>query len=141
MSERSLDSDFSSDLSLVIPNSRSGAQFARKRLAEYLRTCAVEPLRLREDVLLATGEALANAAEHGYRVRGTISLRVRITAERIEVHVTDDGQGFTPRPRHAGTNPYAPRGFGIHIMRTLMDSVEFHDNGRHVRLIKERSTR
>jgi anti-sigma regulatory factor (Ser/Thr protein kinase) len=125
-----------SDFSLAVANSRSAAQFARRQFAGYLSRCAIEPPSLAEDILLAVGEALANAAEHGFRPDGTLSLSAAISAGRIKIRVADDGHGFAPRPHGAEENPYAPRGFGIHIMRTLMDSVDFHDDGRQVVLVK-----
>ena len=128
--------DAEGDFTLVVANSRSAAQMARRRFATYLLRCTIEPPALAEDILLAVGEALANAAEHGFRPGGTLSLSASIAAGRIKIRVTDDGHGFAPRPHAADPNPYAPRGFGIHIMRTLMDSVDFHDNGRQVVLRK-----
>lgn len=128
--------DAAGNFSLVVANSRSAAQFARRRFADYLLRCSIEPQALAEDILLAVGEALANAAEHGFRPNGTLALSATIAAGRIKIRVTDDGHGFAPRPHGADANPYAPRGFGIHIMRTLMDSVDFHDQGRQVVLIK-----
>lgn len=125
-----------SDFSLTLPNSRSAAHFARRQFGAFLQGCSIEPPSLSEDILLAVGEALANAAEHGIRPHGTIVLEATLAAGRIGIRVTDDGHGFAPRPHVAAANPYAPRGFGIHIMRTLMDSVEFRDEGRQVILMK-----
>jgi anti-sigma regulatory factor (Ser/Thr protein kinase) len=128
--------DAARDFSLVVANSRSAAQLARRRFGAFLQSCSIAPPALAEDILLAVGEALANAAEHGFRPDGTLSLSATIAAGRIKIRVTDDGRGFAPRPNAAEANSYAPRGFGIHIMRTLMDSVDFHDQGRQVVLVK-----
>jgi anti-sigma regulatory factor (Ser/Thr protein kinase) len=132
--------DLADDFSLVIPNTRSGAHFARIRFEAYMNACAVEA-ECANDIALAVGEALSNAAEHGHRPSGTLSIKARRVSEelhfeRLEIEVTDDGHGFAPRPHAVAPEASGSRGFGIHIMRSLMDSVEFHDGGRRVVLIK-----
>jgi anti-sigma regulatory factor (Ser/Thr protein kinase) len=121
---------------LVVPNSPSSAHFARVRFAEFARTSPFESQSVASDVVLAVGEALANAAEHGHRSNGTLSIEARITATAMEIEISDDGHGFAPRPHPAAPDSYAARGFGIYIMRSVMDTVEFHDGGRRVRLVR-----
>jgi anti-sigma regulatory factor (Ser/Thr protein kinase) len=69
-------------------------------------------------VLIATGEALANAIEHGHRalMEGTISLRATAFAGRVDVTVVDAGSWKTPVSA-------AHRGRGIALMRALMQDV------------------
>jgi PAS domain S-box-containing protein len=69
-------------------------------------------------VLIATGEALANAIEHGHRVakEGAISLRAIAFADRVHVTVVDAGSWKPPVAA-------AHRGRGIALMRALMQDV------------------
>jgi anti-sigma regulatory factor (Ser/Thr protein kinase) len=88
------------------------------------------------DVILAAGEALANAVEHGYRRNGEILVAARLSAARLELEVADDGPGFTPGPRPAAPPAGEARGFGTFLMYRLMDEVEFDAAGSRVRLVK-----
>jgi anti-sigma regulatory factor (Ser/Thr protein kinase) len=69
-------------------------------------------------VLIATGEALANAIEHGHRLltEGNISLRAIALADRVHVTVVDAGSWKPPVAA-------AHRGRGIALMRALMQDV------------------
>lgn len=69
-------------------------------------------------VLIAAGEALANAIEHGHRhhTEGTISLRATALADRLQVTVIDAGSWKPPVKA-------AHRGRGISLMRALMHDV------------------
>jgi serine/threonine-protein kinase RsbW len=89
------------------------------------------------DVETALGEALANAAEHGHRAGSGFEVRIFIERDMLVIEVQDDGLGFIS-PDIAATSPAhdAPRGFGIYLMRHLMDQVDFTMNGTCVRLAK-----
>lgn len=69
-------------------------------------------------VLIATGEALANAIEHGHRrpTDGRISLRAIALADRVHVTIVDAGSWKPPVAA-------AHRGRGIALMRALMQDV------------------
>ena len=88
------------------------------------------------DIETAVGEALANAAEHGHRAGSGFEVRVFVEHDRVVIEVQDEGGGFqsgpaAPKPAHD-----APRGFGIYLMRHLMDEVNFDESGSCVRLTK-----
>jgi anti-sigma regulatory factor (Ser/Thr protein kinase) len=70
------------------------------------------------EVLIAAGEALANAIEHGHRhhAEGTIRLRATALADRLQVTVIDGGSWKPPVAA-------AHRGRGITLMRALMQDV------------------
>ncbi len=81
-----------------------------------------------EEVVLASGEAIANAIEHA-GAGGMIGFRAWCDDERIVLRVTDQG------PWRAG-EPTPDRGHGFSIMRALMDDVrvETDDRGTSVEL-------
>jgi serine phosphatase RsbU (regulator of sigma subunit)/anti-sigma regulatory factor (Ser/Thr protein kinase) len=77
------------------------------------------------DLLIASGEALANAIEHGYRHHpdGTVRLTATALADGVQLTVADAGSWKTPQP---AANPQ--RGKGITMMRALMHDVTIdHD--------------
>jgi serine/threonine-protein kinase RsbW len=117
------------------PNTRRAAAFARRSLLAHIASYGYSDLDL-ADIETAVGEALANAAEHGHRTGTGFEVRVSVEHDRIVIEVQDEGEGFrstpsTPRPAHD-----SPRGFGIYLMRHLMDEVAFDDRGSCVRLTK-----
>jgi len=72
-------------------------------------------------VLIAAGEAVANAIEHGHRDRpnGVISLRAIAFADQVRVTIVDTGVWKPPQP---AANSF--RGRGITLMRALMHGVD-----------------
>lgn len=94
-----------------------------------------------ESFLLALGEALANAIEHGCRGRpdSRVWLSYGVGADRLWARVRDEGEGFDPSrvpdPRR-GTGLMRSSGRGILMMRGLCDKVEWCRGGTEVRLLK-----
>ncbi len=85
----------------------------------------------------AVGEVLANSVEHG---RGTkITVECYSDSRRVVAEIQDYGAGFLPPPTSEAPAGGAPRGYGLFIMRRLLDEVEFLDNGCKLRLIKTAS--
>jgi serine/threonine-protein kinase RsbW len=79
-------------------------------------------------VLLACSEAVANAIEHGYRADplGEVDIVATVSAEAVEVTVTDRGVWADPEPD-------GPRGRGVQLIRQVMDLATFdHSDGTTV---------
>jgi serine/threonine-protein kinase RsbW len=117
------------------PNTRRAATFARRSLIAHIAAYGYPDGDL-ADIETALGEALANAAEHGHRSDTGFGVRAFVERDRIVIEIQDEGGGFrsaatTPKPAHD-----APRGFGIYLMRHLMDEVDFDEGGTRVRLTK-----
>ncbi len=91
----------------------------RTALRRWLTRAEVEPDQAM-NVLVAAGEAVANAIEHGHRdsPQGTITLAVTALVDQVQLTVTDTGSWKTPRPE---VDPH--RGRGITLMRGLMQDV------------------
>jgi anti-anti-sigma factor len=90
---------------------------ARSQVRAWLAQAGVEP-GAASDIILAAGEALANAAEHAYRDEpvGELELLVR-TGPEVEVEVRDFGSW-----KESGGQP--DRGRGFTLMRALMHAVD-----------------
>ncbi len=106
--------DFAADASHLAPS--------RDALRSWLTQVGVEPEQI-QDVLIATGEAVANAIEHGHcdRREGTVSLRAAAVVDRLQVTVRDTGRWKTPREVAD-----IRRGRGMGLMRRLMDGFTIH---------------
>jgi serine/threonine-protein kinase RsbW len=117
------------------PNTRRAAAFARRSLIAHIASFGYADGDL-ADIETAVGEALANAAEHGHRDESAFEVRVYVERDRVVIEVQDEGGGFRLKVNGPRPVPDAPRGFGIFLMRHLMDEVEFDAPGTCVRLIK-----
>ncbi len=105
-----LELTFQADVSNLAP--------ARHALRSWLTRARVDPDQSL-NVLIAAGEAVANAIEHGHRNSpGTISLEATVLVDEVQLTITDTGSWKTPQP---AANPH--RGRGITLMRGLMHDV------------------
>jgi serine phosphatase RsbU (regulator of sigma subunit)/GAF domain-containing protein/anti-sigma regulatory factor (Ser/Thr protein kinase) len=106
-------------LQLTFPAEASQLAPVRNALRAWLKQARLAPDQIM-DVLIAAGEAVANAIEHGHRdsTEGTISMGATALVDRVLLTITDTGSWKTPQPaRHSN------RGRGIAMMRGLMQEV------------------
>ena len=119
-----LEMDFTADARHMGPS--------RAALRDWLTQVGVEHDQI-QDMLVAAGEAVANAIEHGHRNRpeGLISLRANAVVDRLQVSVVDTGVWKTPRQV-----PGEYRGRGISLMRCLVQdlSIQSNDSGTTVHM-------
>ena len=117
---------------ISVPNTRACATLARQLLLQFVRSVHAGDDDL-ADIQVAAGEALANAAEHGERPAGKISVEAWLNDDCIEVEVSDDGPGFAPAPHPlAEPDVLSPRGFGLYLMYAVTDALEIRDGGTTV---------
>ena len=92
------------------------------------------------DVETSVGEAVANAIEHGNRMRGAFTVACDFTGGVLTIEVCDGGDGFDdatkPAPNLAERRTPSLRGYGLYLMRTLMNRVSFKDGGTTIVLEK-----
>ncbi|MDT5013711.1 MAG: hypothetical protein QOH57_5328 [Mycobacterium sp.] len=106
-------------LELKFPADVSHLASTRTALRNWLTGVRLDPDQA-TNMLIAAGEAVANAIEHGHRdnPQGTVSLTARVLDGKVKVTVTDTGSWKPPRP-----TPDPTRGRGIALMRGLMHDV------------------
>ncbi len=92
-------------------------------------------------VHLTFEEAFYNAVKHGNNMDPGTKVTVEFTVddEKIELSVTDEGQGFNPDavadPRF-GDNLFKPGGRGLLLMNSYMDVVRFNKIGNSVYMVR-----
>jgi anti-sigma regulatory factor (Ser/Thr protein kinase) len=108
-----------SPLELEVSADANQLAFMRAALRRWLKSAGVGDEQTM-NVLIAVGEALANAIEHGHRDRpeGAVSLRAVALADRLQLTVSDTGLWKPP-----DAIPDSSRGRGIALMRALMHEV------------------
>ena len=108
--------DFPADVRHLAPS--------RAALRSWLSEAGVEPDQI-QDMLIATGEAVANAIEHGHRSHpdGIISLRATAVVDGLHVSVIDTGVWKIPHPI-----PSEHRGRGLSLMRCLVQDLSIHSS-------------
>ncbi|HTX59565.1 MAG TPA: ATP-binding protein [Verrucomicrobiae bacterium] len=112
---------------------------ARKSIAGFASVCGFTEPDI-ADIRLAAGEALSNAVEHGRSPRSSgFTVSCIFDDDQLTIEVRDSGGGFTLPPDRAAAEPdERGRGFGIFLMRRLMDDVVIDSNAKSVRLIRRR---
>ncbi|MFI0720675.1 SpoIIE family protein phosphatase [Streptomyces sp. NPDC021224] len=106
-------------LNVAFPAEAAQLAPVRRALRNWLNQCALPPQTV-QNVLVAVGEACANAVEHGHRDTpgDTVRLRAEARADDMHLTVSDTGGWRTPRP-----DPGTDRGRGFTLMRALMQNV------------------
>lgn len=119
-------------------NDTKNVALARKGVAGFAGACGFSEADI-ADIRLAAGEALSNAVEHGNaRNAGGFTVECGFDGESLSIEIRDSGQGFSApaKTNQAVTPDQRGRGFGIFLMRRLMDDVIFARNGTIVRMVR-----
>src|SRR5262247_2409973 len=133
-------------LEIRLNNKLSELERCNQNLTELGRRHGL-PDKVMHDLNLAMGEILTNIISYGYTDNRKHEIRVSLSAQPGEVRteVEDDGQPFNPLevPEPDTTKPLEERaigGLGIHIVRKLMDGLEYKRQGeRNFLTIKKKT--
>ncbi len=106
-------------LEMSFPAESSQLAPVRKTLRDWLGQCDLPPATV-QSILVAAGEACANAIEHGHRDAPGDAIRFRAEAyvDNVRLTIADTGCWKAPQPE---LNPHRGRGMGL--MRALMQEV------------------
>jgi len=119
-------------------NDTKNVALARRGVAGFAGACGFSDADI-ADIRLAAGEALSNAAEHGNaRSADGFTVECSFEGDALSIEVRDAGPGFAEpaRSNQTITPDQRGRGFGIFLMRRLMDDVVFIRNGTVVRMVR-----
>ncbi len=106
------------------------------------------PAGVRRSVQVALDDLLSNSIMHGYAGRpgGEVAIQAELSADRIRITITDDGEPFDPLAAASPDTSLTaeqrlPGGLGIHLVRQLMDEVSYErKGGRNIVTVAKRLT-
>jgi serine/threonine-protein kinase RsbW len=97
-------------------------------------------------IALAVDEACTNIIKHAYEFAPNREIELTVTTNdgKFEIVITDRGKSFDPQTikvpdMHEYLTHYRKGGLGMHLMRSLMDKIEYKTypaKKNEVRLIK-----
>jgi serine/threonine-protein kinase RsbW len=108
---------------------------ARQGIVTFATACGFGAKELHE-IEVAAGEAISNAIEHGNQAQGPVDLNCAFDGETLAIEVSDRGPGFANVVEPVPGSPPSFRGWGLFLMKSLMDRVTYSHNGGTVRLEK-----
>jgi serine/threonine-protein kinase RsbW len=127
---------------LTIPSRAGYEKVAMDTAASLARQAGLAAERV-EDLRTAVGEACMNAIEHGHGgdARRRVLLAMAATPSEIEIRVRDRGEAFAlpqadPSIAAAVESGGSTRGWGIFLIRNLVDEVEFRPLPRVGNLVR-----
>jgi anti-sigma regulatory factor (Ser/Thr protein kinase) len=123
------------EFELVLPM-QADTEVVAARVAEEVAAYASLDKDTVDRIKMALIEACINAFEHSASESGKVRLRYVLSPEKIELFVQDEGKGF--RPPRPGEEPKRNRGWGLKLIRELVDDVEITtgESGTTVRMVK-----
>ena len=118
------------------------------RLAEAFGKGHQLPADLMYQVTLALDEVVTNIIKYGYDAPGDhiIVTTLALDGDVLLTQVEDDGHAFNPLEApppdiDASLHERPIGGLGIHLIRSLMDSLEYRrENGRNVLIMRKRAS-
>ena len=130
----------STKVEVVIPSDPAEARRVQDEIEGLLRANQASEKEI-FGIRLALEEALVNAIKHGNQMDRSkkVTIVSVVHAERIEIHITDEGSGFDPGDVPDPTaveNIERPCGRGLMLMRHYMTEVSFGGRGNSVRMAK-----
>lgn len=139
--------DTQDEFEMVIPMGSETELIAAHTVEQIARRLEFEPEAINQ-IKTALVEACINASEHSLSPDRKIYQRFRVESDKLVVTVSSRGVAISPPPaQHNETNGETTsanggskgrRGWGLKLIRTLMDEVEFErvDDGTRIRMTK-----
>ena len=130
-------------IELHIPSAFGYEKVAMEQVAAVARRMGFSDDRV-EDLKTAVAEACLNAIEHGNNLNTTFRVGIELLADvsKLQISVSDQGEGISAVPapdidaKIEGKE--SPRGWGIFLIRNLVDEVQFDakaGGGHEIRML------
>lgn len=111
---------------------------AMEKVAAAVAELGLAPARL-EKLKTAVAESTMNAMEHGnkYAADKVVQIRVTTANSALAVHITDQGGGQEiaaaemPDLDAKLAGEQSPRGWGLFLIKNMVDEMHVHDDGVH----------
>jgi serine/threonine-protein kinase RsbW len=131
-------------IDFLIPSDLSYVLGVNYEVSLLLREFGFPPQDTRINIPLACDEAITNAIVHGNGSdpEKKVNIQVYVSHSRFRIRVRDQGAGFDPDAVEdplEGENVLRPGGRGVFLMRRIMDTVEYREDGRVIELEKRNS--
>jgi serine phosphatase RsbU (regulator of sigma subunit)/anti-sigma regulatory factor (Ser/Thr protein kinase) len=125
------------DLTFTLPSEPGNERGASERVAEAVASLGLDAARL-ERLKTAVSEAVMNAIEHGNESRPELQVEIGIRREAgtLLVRITDEGgdraipEAETPDLEAKLDGLQKPRGWGLFLIRNMVDDVRVSSDGR-----------
>jgi len=130
-------------IELHIPSVMGYEKIAMETAASMAKRMGFTEDRI-EDLKTAVAEACLNAIEHGNKLDTSTKVAITLTVEesRLQVTVKDEGKGVgqisSPSIESKIEGKDKPRGWGIFLIKSLMNEVKFEpspEGGNVVKMI------
>jgi len=128
-------------IELHIPSVMGYEKIAMETAASMAKRMGFTEDRI-EDLKTAVAEACLNAIEHGNKMDTSTKVGITLTAEesRLQVVVKDEGKGVgeigSPRIESKIEGKDKARGWGIFLIKSLMDEVKFEPSPEGGNVVK-----
>lgn len=129
------------NLELYIPNILGFEKIAMDFVASAAKKMGFSGERI-EDLKTAVSEACINAIEHGNKMDARMKVGIVLKPEDMKLQVTvhDEGNGIgkvkTPRIEDKIEGKDKPRGWGIFLIKNLVDEVKFESTPEGGNLVR-----
>jgi len=132
---------------LTIPSSTRFLEDVREFVSMHAADAGFDDMVV-EQLKMAVDEACTNVIEHAYAGQNEqpIDIAIILNTDKLTIRIRDKGQTFNQQAyREPDLIEYAKTrksgGFGVHIMRRLMDEVAYKTSGGYneCRMVKYRS--
>lgn len=122
-------------LTLHFANSAEEAPRVQKRVDNFLHELRI-PDTIINKILLCIDELVTNIIAHAYtdKEEHAVQMECRVEGNKIILELRDDGVPFDPTKQSRPNVKMSIEsrdigGLGIHLVTTLMDTVEYHREG------------
>jgi len=130
-------------IEMRVPSRPEYVSIVRAFVTDLARRMALSASAV-EDVQVAVSEACANVVCHAYsqpdRASAEIVIRCSVRGRRLIMEVADTGHGFRTSILRSPRTSDRNGGFGLLLMRNLMDQVSMNsspDRGTVIRMVKK----
>jgi serine/threonine-protein kinase RsbW len=138
--------DAADEFAMELPMGEDTELIAAHTVEQIARRMEFQPDAINQ-IKTALVEACINAAEHSLSTERKIYNRFRVEGDRLVITVSSRGlsapvstseNGFSPDKNGTESGTKGRRGWGLKLIRTLMDDVEFErvDDGTRLRMTK-----
>ena len=127
---------------LNLPSKLGYERIAIGGLAAFAKSVGFSSPRI-EDLKTSVAEACINAVQHGNKGKPNARVLIAISFQEkaLRISVFDEGEGFKTQPKDPDIerimeNLEPPVGFGVFLMKRLMDQVEFNRTLNHLHEVR-----